>query len=97
MAGRSTVCTAALLAYFVAYVCALGVAIVGTQGLMGFEPNGIAIVWLVFLGMPWTLLLAMLPSIGVPALLAQLFIAATPLFNIWLLSLLCPRRRKRRS
>ena len=59
MAGK--VCRILIVVYLIFYLGALAVAIIGTRGLFGVEPDGLAAVYLLFAGMPWTLALPVLP------------------------------------
>ena len=71
------------------------VAVAGVNGLFGFEENSMAVIWLILIGMPWTMVLALLPASGVLPWIGQGFIALVPLFNFWLLKRACRRRRRR--
>ncbi len=95
MARRSRLCLAVLAAFLVAYVFVGALAVIGSRGMFGVEPDPLSVVWLVIIGLPWTLLLGILPGDSIPEFLARLFIALVPLLNLWLLSRLCRRHRRR--
>ncbi len=93
MGGR--ICRVLILVYLLLYLVALAIAIVGTRGLFGVQPDGLMAVYLLFLGMPWTLALPVLPLASMPEVLGQLIVAALPILNILWLRWLCRKRRKR--
>ena len=74
------------------YLAALAVAIIGSQGLFGVQPDGLAAVWLIFLGFPWTLAMAPLMMAGLPVLIGQAFAVVAPLVNLWIAQRLCRGR-----
>jgi hypothetical protein len=92
----SKLCLAGLGCFLLFYLVAGLIAVIGVNGLFGFEENSLAVIWLIFLGMPWTMVLALLPASGVLPWIGLGFIALVPLFNLWLLSRVCRRRRRRR-
>lgn len=96
MARYGKLCIAGAVAFVLVYLAAFGFAVIGTRGLFGVEPNNMAAIWLILLGMPWTLLLAALPADGLE-LFGRLFIALAPLLNLWLATRTCRRRRRRRQ
>ena len=79
-----------------AYVTVLGFALSSARGLFGLEPTSFPVIWLIFMGAPWSLSLAVLPASAIPEGIARVFVAVMPLFNIWLLSRACRKRRRRR-
>jgi len=86
-----------ILAIFIAvYVVALALLVIGTFGLFGSEPDPLAGVFLVPLGLPWNRLLD-----GVPDSARPWLAAAAPGVNVlclWLIfRLLFPARGRRRS
>lgn len=57
--------TAGLFA--LAWAASAALALIGTQGLFGTQPDGLAAVWLIFVGMPWSLgLVALDTALGLP-------------------------------
>lgn len=90
------VCRVLIVVYLLFYLGALAVAIIGTRGLFGVEPDGLAAVYLLFAGMPWTLALPALPLAVIPEGLGQLLVAALPLINLVWLRWMCRKRRKRK-
>jgi hypothetical protein len=95
MGRYGKLCLAGFAVFLLVYVAAFGFAVIGTRGLFGVEPNNLAAIWLILLGMPWTLLLAALPGDGLE-MFGRLFVALAPLVNLWLVSRVCRRRRRRR-
>ncbi len=90
------VCRILIGVYLLFYLGALAVAIIGTRGLFGFEPDGLAAVYLLFAGMPWTLVLPVLPLAIIPEVLGQLIVGGLPLINLIWLRWICRKRRKRK-
>lgn len=84
------ICRITLAVLLVAYVVALTVALIGTQGLFGIQPDGLAAVYLILLGMPWSLLLWQ----SLPLIVNQTLIVILPLLNVLVIWLLCRRRRR---
>jgi len=82
-------CRVGLIAYGVVSLVALAVAIIGTRGLFGVPPDGLAAVWLIFAGLPLSLPTSLSALIGVPADLAMALTALTPLVNIGVIWWLC--------
>ncbi|MFD1343473.1 hypothetical protein [Litorisediminicola beolgyonensis] len=41
--------------FALAWLASAALALIGTQGLFGTQPDGLAAVWLIFVGMPWSL------------------------------------------
>ena len=97
MARRSKLCWAVLAAFLFAYILAFAYAVIGVRGMFGFTPDDLSVIWLIFLGMPWTLVLAIAPDGAMPELVARAFVAVAPFFNLWLMYLTCRKRRRRRS
>ena len=93
MAGK--VCRILIVVYLIFYLGALAVAIIGTRGLFGVEPDGLAAVYLLFAGMPWTLALPVLPLDVIPEALGQMLVAVLPVTNLIWLRWICRKRRKR--
>ena len=85
-------CRLAIGVYALLYVVALAVAVVGTQGLFGTQPDGLAAVWLIFLGLPWIIGLTPLSLVGLPVIIGQVVAVVAPLLNIWLLWRFCRSR-----
>ena len=95
MARRGPICRAALIVFICVYGAAVLSAVIGIFGLFGVEPGGLARIWIVFLGMPWTLLLGFLPR-DFPVFLAQVLVVLAPVLNIWLLDRVCRKSRRHR-
>ncbi|MEM7752021.1 MAG: hypothetical protein AAF230_01330 [Pseudomonadota bacterium] len=87
-------CFAGLAVFFLFYVIAFIVAVIGTRGLFGVEQNTMSIIFLILLGMPWSMTLAGLPADGLE-IVGRLVVALAPILNLWLLSRACRRRRRR--
>ncbi|MEM9426761.1 MAG: hypothetical protein AAGA06_08660 [Pseudomonadota bacterium] len=88
-------CTAVRAIALLLYIAVAIAAVVGTRGLFGFEENTDAVVLLIYMGLPWSLALAALPEDGLETAL-QAFVIAAPIINLWLISRICRRRRRRR-
>ena len=90
------VCRALILAYLFVYFAALAMAVIGTRGLFGIEPDAMSAVYLLFLGMPWVLAVLEVPVDSLPRIISQMIVALLPLVNLALLLWICRRRRRRR-
>ena len=84
MAGA---CRWAVRVFGVLYLAALALLMIGTLGLFGQERDPLAGVFLMPLGLPWTLWLDGLPDRMLPWMAAL-----APLLNLAILALLCRRR-----
>ena len=89
MASRKLICRVVTGAAVLLYAGALALAVVGTRGLFGVQPDGLAAVWLIFLGLPWSLLITPIALLGLPIVIGQGLAVLLPLVNIYLLHRLC--------
>ena len=89
---RHTACQLAVAGLAILYAIALAFLAIGTFGLFGNTPDALSGVYVIFLGLPWNLLIDGLPESWGPwaAVLA-------PLVNIGLLAALCRLARRRNS
>ncbi|WP_299753912.1 hypothetical protein [uncultured Boseongicola sp.] len=46
------------------YLGAFAITIIGSQGLFNVAPDGMAVVWPLFLGLPWSIYLSVLTTFG---------------------------------
>lgn len=77
-------CKIIVIGFGVLYLLALGLLAIGTFGLFGQEPDPLAGVFLVPLGLPWNRL-----AVGAPEALLPWIGALSPLVNLGILSALC--------
>ena len=70
---------------------AYAIALIGTQGLFGTTPDGLAAVFLIFVGLPWSLLATPFALMELPVIFGQIVIVAAPLINLFILWKLCFR------
>ncbi len=89
------ICRVLIFVYLLMYLATLATAFIGARGVFGFQPEAFSGIYLVLLGMPWTLVLAFLEGDGFPVFLARIFVAAAPLLNVWIAYLLCRSGRRR--
>lgn len=92
MLSRKWICRVVTGAAILLYVVALAIAVVGTQGWFGVQPDGLAAVWLIFLGMPWTLMMTPIALFDGPAIIGKILaflFALFPIVNIVILFRLC--------
>lgn len=83
----ATAVTGAIGLYGLACVAAMVLMAVGTMGLGGVEPDGLAAVWAIVLALPWSLAaLALLPD-EVPPLAGAGVVVAGMAINLGLLIL----------
>jgi hypothetical protein len=82
--GVGRICRIATRSFFVVYVLALLLFLIGTFGWFGSPQGPLAGIFLVPLGLPWNLLLDWAPD-RLRAVLA----AAAPILNMAILSALC--------
>lgn len=86
--GRG-LCRAAILLLAILYLVALAVLLIGAFGATGQAPDGLAGIYVILLGLPWSLLIGPLAEGARPWAAVIL-----PLVNLGLLIFLC-RRPKR--
>lgn len=79
------------------YLLALVYAGLGSQGLFGLDLDRRAMIVLLIMGVPWSLVPAFLPEEIVPTSILQIAIIAAPSANLFLMFLLCPRRKRRQT
>lgn len=84
------ICTWTILVGCVLYLAALAVLLIGTYGLFGQERDPLSGVFLLPLGLPWTLMLGHVGDVVAPWLAAL-----APLLNLSVLALICRRRKGR--
>lgn len=82
-------CRAAILLLVVLYAIALVVMLIGAYGVTGEPPDGLAGIYVILLGLPWSLLVGPLPEGARPWVSVLL-----PLLNLGGLVFLCRRRRR---
>ena len=70
---------------------AYAVAAIGTQGFFGVQPDGLAAIWLILVGLPWNLVLGPLIVIGFPTWLGQVIAVLSPLLTLFILARYCGR------
>ncbi len=86
------VCRFVVRGFFVLYMFALAIFLVGTFGLFGQEQDPLSAVFLLPIGLPWIFILDSIPD---PA---RAWVgAATPLLNLIILVVLCRILGLRRS
>lgn len=94
MDRRKTICRVVIAIGLLLYAVALAIALIGSLGLFGLQPDGLAGVYLIVLGFPWSMALLPLASLGVPSPILLIATVAAPLVTLWFLYRLC-RCRKR--
>jgi hypothetical protein len=62
---------------------AMAILVVGTQGLFGLEPDGLAAVFAIALAMPWSLIA--LPALNTSELMIGVVLALCMLLNVGIL------------
>lgn len=77
-------CKIIVIGFGVLYLLALGLLAIGTFGLFGQEPDPLAGVFVVPLGLPWNRL-----AMGAPEALLPWIGVIAPLVNLGILSALC--------
>ena len=70
-------------------LAAYAIALIGTQGLFGTTPDGLAAVFLIFVGLPWSLLATPLALLELPIIIGQATIVVAPLINLYILWKVC--------
>lgn len=80
----SKICRIGVLVFGLAYVAALALLAIGLFGLFGQERDPLSAVFLIPLGLPWNMHLDGFSDIARPWLMA-----ATPLLNFIILTVLC--------
>lgn len=87
--------TVIIAIYAVLCLFAIAVGLIGTLGLFGTEPDGLAGVFAIFLGMPWSIWV--LPALGSSEIMADIAIVVCMAINGVILAgigmLFRPRRR----
>ena len=76
-------------------IVTLAIAVIGTQGLFGTQPDGLAAVFLIFVGLPWSLLVTPIALLGLPVVIGQVLVVLIPIVNIAILIRLCRSARTR--
>ena len=93
MPSKTLICRSLIGVGILLYVAAMAIAVIGTQGLFGVAPDGLAAVWLIFLGIPWSLFLSVATLFGLPVIVGQIAVAVFPILNLYLIWRLCHGRR----
>ena len=88
------VCRFLTIVYLLFYLASLVTAVVGSRGMLGVAPDSFLASYLVILGMPWVLVLAIT---DVSSSTGLFVVGVAPLINIVIASLLCPWKRHRRK
>lgn len=89
---KKLICRVAIGAAVLVYLAALALAIIGTQGLFGVQPDGLAAIWLIFVGMPWSLIVTPIALLGMPIFIGQILAVLLPIVNIVILIRICRSR-----
>ena len=92
---RKNICRALIGAAILIYLATLAIAIIGTQGLFGTTPDGLAAVFLIFVGLPWSLAVTPIALMGLPVVIGQVLIVVLPIVNIAILIRLCRGSRQK--
>jgi hypothetical protein len=85
-----TICRTVVIGITALYLFALGYFAIAGFGLFGQEPNPMAGVFLLPLGLPWSLLLT-----GLPETVQPWALVAVPLINIAFFTVMCRRTAAR--
>ncbi|EDM69471.1 hypothetical protein RAZWK3B_12502 [Roseobacter sp. AzwK-3b] len=85
-----TICRMVVIGITALYLFALAYFVIGTYGLFGQAPNPLAGVFLLPLGLPWSLLLT-----GLPETVRPWALVAAPLLNIAFFTVMCRRTAAR--
>jgi len=85
-----TICRMVVIGITALYLFALGYFVIGTYGLFGQEADPMTGVFLLPLGLPWSLLLT-----GLPEALRPWALVAAPLINIAFFTVMCRRTAAR--
>ena len=91
MTRQKLICRIAIGGAVFLYLAAVLIAIIGTQGLFGVQPDGLAAVWLIFVGLPWSLLITPIALMNFPVFIGQVLAVLLPIVNIVILHRLCRR------
>jgi hypothetical protein len=75
-----------LWGYGLVSLAAAALAVIGTQGLFGTAPDGLAAVYLILVGIPWSLLISVLLPAGLSVVVGQVAVFVAPVVNFWLLA-----------
>jgi len=78
------ICKIAVIGFVVLYLIALGLLAIGTFGLFGQEPDALAGVFVVPLGLPWVKFVDLAPERAWPVLAAL-----TPAINLAIIWAIC--------
>ncbi|MEO0915954.1 MAG: hypothetical protein AAFY31_03080 [Pseudomonadota bacterium] len=97
LARGQSLCRKVLVVLLAIYLLTLAYAGIGSQGLFGLELDRRAMIALFVMGVPWSVAPAFLPEDSVPLSIIQLAIIGAPAFNLFVLHLLCPSRKRRRA
>jgi hypothetical protein len=84
------ICRTVVIGVTALYLFALAAFVSGTFGLFGQQIDPLAAVFLLPLGMPWTLLLT-----GLPEVVRPWAVVAAPLLNIAFFTVICRRTAAR--
>jgi hypothetical protein len=85
----SRLCVAGLIVCGVVYLAALVAATIGTPGHFGVPTDGLAAVWLIFVGLPLSLATSLSAIAGVPDAVAMVLTALAPLANVGVIWWIC--------
>lgn len=88
---NTLICRLLLGAGIFVYLATLVIAIIGTQGLFGATPDGLAAVFLIFAGLPWSLLATPLVFFEFPLWIGQAWVVLSPLITLYVIWRLCSR------
>lgn len=88
------VCRSIIGVYLLLYLASLVAAVVGAKGMLGLTPDSFLASYLVMLGMPWVLVLAVVDP---PDGLGLFVVGVAPLINYLIASWLCPRKKRRQD
>ncbi len=77
MPNREKTCRALVWGWFALWLLTAGLAIVGTFGLFGVAPDGLSAVYVMALGLPWSILIAKVDQV-VPLWVAQSLVFLAP-------------------
>lgn len=72
-------------AFALAYFAAAAIAIIGTQGYFGQSPDGLAAVYLIVVGLPWSLSAVVVTLTQAPDIIGQVIIFVAPMITLFLL------------
>ena len=81
--GKTALPSALFVLFALAYVVAVAVAIIGTQGYFGQSPDGLAAVFLILVGIPWSLSSVVVGLAEWPIIIGQIIIVCAPLITLY--------------